>query len=154
MHSKVSDGLDDKLECLELQKPLDYYHWESHLDRTIPDGCSAYLPTSWLANELGLVRKSGSYLEYEADVLINARGQDDEKGVYCDKDLLDQYLLNNGLSCVWLFFSERASYPVDEKRGAPYRLIEGYAFLDAAGRLRAESWFEDLGKKKALSISA
>ncbi len=96
--------------------PVASYQWESHLDKTLPDGLSTYLPQRWFAEELGLISRSEDYrswmLKSGNEVFkVFRSGEDHQSGVVIDADVFDEYLATQELEAVWLFISERGAWP-------------------------------------------
>lgn len=96
--------------------PVAYYQWESHLDKTLPDGLSTYLPQRWFAEELGLVNRSEDYRSWKREngeevFKVFRSGEDHQSGVVIEADAFDEYLASHELEPVWLFIAERSAWP-------------------------------------------
>ena len=51
---KFADHIGRAPKGCEFAIPVANYHWEGHLDKTLPEGFSNYMPQKWFAEELGL----------------------------------------------------------------------------------------------------
>lgn len=115
--------------------PAYRYHWESHLDASLPEeGASALIPSPWLARAMAL-----SAEDYDASVYKNAASQivfigstlgEDGSSALVAKDALDHYLDANDLQCFWLFVGERNARPGGDNGNAAWRRSEGICWLE------------------------
>lgn len=113
------------------------YLWESHLDKTMPEGCSVYMPCPWLCKALGLKRAdetSTKYLDKKGEVSVVC-GHSPEEGQFVgiEAELFEQYLEENGYECLWIFLSERNTFLDGRIGGGAYRRIKGVSWRDGKG---------------------
>lgn len=121
------------------------YHWESHLDASLPEGFTTHLPSAWLANELGLrpdLDRIGVWLNGDdEDAFCEMRGN--EGGTVC---LLkeDEFEKIAGTDYTFLaqFIAERNAWPGGSNRHAAWRRSEGVCWRDGRG-INALSWSKD-----------
>ena len=114
--TKFSDDVWKTPDDCPIAIPVASYQWESHLDKTLPDGLSTYLPQRWFAEELGLISKSEDYRRWMTKsgrevFKVFRSGEDHQSGVVIDADLFDEYLAEQELESVWLFIAERSAWP-------------------------------------------
>lgn len=114
--TKLTDDIWKTPDDCPIAIPVASYQWESHLDKTLPDGLSTYLPQRWFAEELGLTNKSEDYRSWmhesgEEVFRVFRSGEDHQSGVVIDAGVLDEYLATQDLEPVWLFIAERSAWP-------------------------------------------
>ncbi len=95
--------------------PVAQYHWESHLDKTLPEGFTNYMPQKWFAKELG-VTMSPEGPQYWIDSAGNAVVQSQrpvghQTAVVIDEAALCQYAEKNQTEPVWIMIAERSTWP-------------------------------------------
>jgi len=142
--SEAPDGL-------KIAFPVFEYHWESHLDSSMPKGARARVPAPWLVTALELKPDSD-----DANVWHGPQGSisfihadlDEGTSVLLREDLLDQLMQNNNLACVWLFVGERGAWPGGSNKKATWRRSEGLCWLDRKNPTCAY-WQRDNGNRKA-----
>ncbi|HHK0243902.1 TPA: ATP-binding protein, partial [Pseudomonas aeruginosa] len=131
---------------LEVAFPCLKYHWESHLDASLPGGASAHLPAPWLANKLSITP-----MLLDPRVYVNALGKpqfvssmgpDDGSHAYIRQDIFERLLKDKDLACVWTFVAERGVWPGGGNSHAAWRRSEGVVWFER-GKPKMESWKED-----------
>jgi hypothetical protein len=133
--TKFTDHIWKTPEDCPIAIPVANYQWESHLDKTLPDGLSTYLPQRWFAEELGLVKRSEDYRSWmhasgEEVFRVFKSGKDYQSGVVIDADVFDRYLAMYELEPVWLFIAERSAWPIDENKHAQRPRFEAAIWRD------------------------
>lgn len=131
---------------LEVAFPCVKYHWESHLDASLPEGASAHLPAPWLANQLSITPMLSDPRVYVDALgkpqLICSMGPDDGSHAFIRQDIFERMLKEKGLACVWTFVAERGVWPGGGNSHAAWRRSEGVVWFER-GRPKMESWKED-----------
>jgi hypothetical protein len=131
---------------LEVAFPCVKYHWESHLDASLPEGASAHLPAPWLANQLSIAPMLSDPRVYVDALgkpqLICSMGPDDGSHAFIRQDIFERMLKEKGLACVWTFVAERGVWPGGGNSHAAWRRSEGVVWFER-GRPKMESWKED-----------
>ncbi|SMD00885.1 hypothetical protein [Primorskyibacter flagellatus] len=118
----------------EFAIPISNYHWESNLDKTLPDGFSNYMPQKWFADELG-VNMSGRGPQYFEDangntVLQSQRPCEHQTAVVIDEAVLLRYVDEHEVEPVWIMVAERNTWPGGVNDVSSYRRSEGAVWLD------------------------
>ncbi|MER9019784.1 hypothetical protein [Mesorhizobium sp. M0898] len=94
------------------------YHWESHLDGSLPEGASFQLPAPWLLKALDLEadpQRPGQFLDSQGIPTVVA-GRSHHK-VWCvaRRRPLLSLLAQDGLAPLWAGIGERSGYPHPER---------------------------------------
>jgi hypothetical protein len=129
--------------------PVSDYHWESHLDLTLPGGHRELLPSPWLMRKLGLrknLQLGGKYHDSHGEVrfMYGRRGMDGTVALF-KKDWFTAYLERESLEPVWLYLNERNSI-IGDMCGA-WRRTEGVAWMEG-NAVRAKTWHHDQTRKR------
>lgn len=101
---------------LEIARPVMEYHWESHLDASMPNGARTAMPSTWLATELSLVpsgARFGEFVNRDGELVFfdpSATRASSEVGLVKEKDFLEA-LAAKGLQCIWVVAGEKNSCP-------------------------------------------
>ncbi|OGQ97650.1 MAG: hypothetical protein A2521_04905 [Deltaproteobacteria bacterium RIFOXYD12_FULL_57_12] len=134
-------------EDLPIAFPVSKYTWESHLDASLPEGASAFLPSPWLAHQLGL-----SPVPTDVSVYRDAAGKHQFIGTQLEHDgssavinaeIFEKYLAQQEIACVWLFVAERNAWPGGHNNTATWRRTEGVCWLEEGRKPNAVVWHED-----------
>lgn len=137
---KFSDHLWKAPEDCEFAIPVTNYYWESHLDKSLPEGFSNYMPQKWFADELGLsMSEKGPHVwsDKSQNVVIQAhKSLEDQKAVVIKEEILQAYADQFRLEPVWLMIAERNTWPNGNNNESCWRRSEGVM------------WFEDGDWKK------
>ncbi|AQW70395.1 AAA family ATPase [Pseudomonas parafulva] len=136
---------------VEVAYPCFRYHWESHLDASLTDGAHALIPAPWLAKRLGLrpdhanpniyVGASGTPL------FVSGQSRDDGSHAFIDQDLFNTFLEEDGLSCIWVFVTERGAWPDGGNHHASWRRSEGIVW-HSKGKPQIHHWKRDTDKSE------
>ena len=133
-------------EEVEVAFPCFRYHWESHLDASMPEGAHALLPAPWLAHRLGLKPMSENLNAYVDDAgevrFVCGRSPGDGSYAFIHEELLQAFLEEDGLDCIWVFVAERAAWPGGENEHASRRRSDGVIWIDD-GRTRMDHRNDD-----------
>ena len=131
---KFSGHIGNAAISYEFAKPVVTYRWESHLDKSLQDGFSCYLPQKWLAEELELKmsRKEPLYWENcSGDIAIQSQHPSANQAVVVmDENLLRKFAEREQIEPVWIMIGERNSWPGDDNASACWRRSEGAIWLD------------------------
>jgi hypothetical protein len=131
--------------------PVYEYHWESHLDASLPEGCRAYVPAPWLISQLGLMphrQDASAYVDANHVIrFLGSRLNEDGLSVLIDADVFESFLVRQNLACVWAFIAERNAWPGGSNMLAAWRRSEGVAWREG-GRIRAIHWKNDTDLSK------
>lgn len=134
------NGPDD----FEFAIPVASYHWESHLDKTLPDGFSKLLPQKWFADELEIkmaVRYSNTWVNSEnREVLLSTYENDARSAIVIKKSTLLEYFEKFEVEPVWILISERNTWPNNNLFYG--RRSEATVWIDGEN-LRLSSWKKD-----------
>ncbi|AGS20882.1 hypothetical protein REMIM1_CH01038 [Rhizobium etli bv. mimosae str. Mim1] len=112
------------------------YHWERHLDASLPSGYSAYLPAPWLSQELNLkpdFTETGSWRDAENNIAFRQfSGEDGSVVALLSEDHLAATL---GGDCTFLtvMIAERNTWPGGNNYSAAWRRSEGVCWRDGRG---------------------
>lgn len=131
---------------LEVAFPCLQYHWESHLDASLPEGASAHLPAPWLAKQLSITPMLSDPRVYVDALgkpqLICSMGPDNSSHAYIRQDIFERLLKDKDLGCVWTFVAERGVWPGGGNSHAAWRRSEGVVWFER-GKPKMKSWMED-----------
>ena len=127
--------------------PVASYQWERHLDKTLPDGLSTYLPQRWFAEELGLDSRSEDYRSWMSKsgkevFKVFRSGEYHQSGVVIDADVFDEYLAEQKLEAVWLFIAERSAWPNGDNEVANRPRFEAAIWRDGKD-WKSLNWVRD-----------
>jgi hypothetical protein len=132
-------------ERMQVAFPVFTYHWESHLDASMPNGSRAVLPAPWLANALSLqpvMNDATTWLDLAGSASFLSVEFNHGRSVLIRDDLLTELTQNNSLACIWVFVAERAAWPGGDNKRASWRRSEGVCWLDEKTPKRVQ-WHRD-----------
>lgn len=133
-------------EDLELAIPVADYHWESHLDKTLPEGFSRHLPHKWFADELGLKmadRNANLWMNSNDDpVLISVYESEGRSTVVIDEKTFVDYASQFNMEPVWIMIAERSAWPSGGNDSFKGRRAEAVAWYDN-NKLIKRGWKRD-----------
>lgn len=123
------------------------FRWESHLDKSLPEGASAYLPAPWLAKKLQLVPNPDDlscYVDAHGTCrFVSLQSKKNECwAAFIDKGLFYEFLRNHNLECVWICVSERNAFPGGMGMSGSWRRAEGLAWRKGK-KLTSIKWTRD-----------
>jgi hypothetical protein len=137
----------ETLEGVGLAFPVFRYHWESHMDGSLPNGFNTHLPAPWLAKELKLtpkLNKTGCWTAPNGEtVFIEIAGEKSGSLCLLRKDFAAQ-LLGDDLCILWLLIAERNAWPGGSNDNAAWRRSEGLCWHDGKN-LKTVTWKRDNG---------
>ncbi|MFN3239058.1 MAG: hypothetical protein ACE37D_18660, partial [Pseudomonadales bacterium] len=109
--------------------PVARFYWESHLDKTVPEGYGTYLPQRWLAESLGIIMSESStrsWTDRRGEELIKVLKPVEQKSaVLIREDTLTEFCEKNELDPVWLLIGERNTWPSSDNNQSCWRRSEG-----------------------------
>lgn len=121
------------------------YHWEHHLDATLPRGCSMEVPTPWLMNELQLTadpRVPGVFRNGGGVATIVSKNKDGASFCVARRDALEAVMINHGVVPVWVGIGERGAWPDPTINAGPNRRWNG-VLLGESGGAEYDIWADD-----------
>lgn len=114
--------------------PTVNYHWESHLDKSLPDGFSNYMPQKWFADELELSlshKDPSKWLNKNGDVVIQAQEPfEHQTAVVIDDEALHDYVSKFDIEPMWVMIAERNTWPNGNNRESCWRRSEGIVWRE------------------------
>lgn len=126
--------------------PVVEYCWESQLDASLPDGARSYIPSPWLARQVGLVPKPktpGVWLgPTGVPAYISYSGARSNHCVLLDANTVDAISDEGTTSTIWFLIAERNAWPGGHNANAAWRRTEGICW-GRDGKLRSVTWHED-----------
>ena len=142
---KFSDRMWSNSENFEFAIPVADYHWERHLDKTLPNGFSSYLPQKWFADELRLNMVDASARSWKDSknhtVLISATESENRSAIVIDEKTFLNYANESNLKPVWIMISERSAWLKGNDGNFSKRRSEAVAWKDG------EKWKHHRWKK-------
>jgi hypothetical protein len=96
--------------------PVERYLWESHLDRSMPEGARGQILAPWIMDDerLRLSPHCPNLIESAAGETIGWCGQErNNSGLVVSQDWFSDFLRRANLECVWITVGERQAW--DEK---------------------------------------
>ncbi len=114
--------------------PVVKYLWEGHLDKTLPDGFSNFMPQKWFADELDLTM-SPTGPQYWADldeniVIQSQRPSWTQTAVVINETVLRRYAAKQEVDLVWLMIAGRTVWPCGDNNESRWRRSEGVSWFD------------------------
>lgn len=114
--------------------PVAHYHWESHLDKTLPEGFTNYMPQKWFAEELGLTMSSEGpqyWIDNAGNTVVQSqRPVSHQTAVVIDEAALRRYADERQIEPVWIMIAERNTWPRGANDESCWRRSEGAVWLD------------------------
>ena len=143
---KFSKRVWDMPDDLEIAIPVADYHWESHLDKTLPEGFSRHLPHKWFSDELGLKiadRNANSWMNSNDDpVLFSVSESEGRSTVVIDEETFVDYASQFNMEPVWIMIAERSAWPSGGNDSFRGRRAEAVAWYDN-NKLIKRGWKHD-----------
>ena len=132
---------------LRFAVPIADYQWENHLDKTLPNGFSKYLPQKWFLDELELRmtdKNASSWINSEGHVVLISVSESEEKStVVIEEETIVNYASQFNMEPVWIMIAERNAWPSGGNDGFRGRRAEAVAWYDSK-KLRKRGWKQDL----------
>jgi hypothetical protein len=146
---KFSESMYNAPSGCDFAIPIADYGWESHLDKSLPDGFSQYMPQKWFADELKIAmsdHQSNIWLDSEGDITLQAsKAFTKNKVVVIDNDAFDSYLSKFEVEPVWLMIAERSHWPNGGNKGFSGRRAEGLLWREADSWKKVD-WKKDTNR--------
>ncbi|APR65967.1 hypothetical protein CN03_02915 [Thalassolituus oleivorans] len=143
---KFSEPLWESPEGCEFAVPVANYCWESHLDKSLPNGFSVYLPQKWFADELGISmseKEPHIWLDKSQNVIVQAHQTiENRTAIVIKEETLLAYTRDFELEPVWLMIAERNTWPNGNNSGSCWRRSEGVMWLEN-GVWKESGWNKD-----------
>lgn len=148
-NEKLSEHLwGSPSECV-FMNPVVNYHWERHLDKSLQNGFSSYMPQVWFANELGLSMLSNdhnNWVDSEGRIVIQTiKPFDHQTVVVIDEDVLNSYAKKFKIEPVWLMTAERNTWPNGSNNESCWRRSEGVKWFNGVSWIK-KSWNKDTNR--------
>ncbi|MEL4339396.1 hypothetical protein AAEH92_01590 [Shewanella xiamenensis] len=126
--------------------PLVNYHWERHLDKSLPEGFSNYMPQKWFADELELTlshNEPNKWLNKHGDVVIQAQEPfEHQTAVVIDDEALHDYVSKFDIEPMWVMIAERNTWPNGNNDESCWRRSEGIVWRER-GTWQKVAWNKD-----------
>jgi hypothetical protein len=143
---KFSECLWNAPEECTFAVPTVNYLWESHLDKSLPDGFSNYMPKKWFADELELSlshNEPNKWLNKHGDVVIQAQQPfDHQTAVVIDDEALHDYVSKFDIEPMWVMVAERNTWPNGNNDESCWRRSEGIVWREG-GAWQKVAWNKD-----------
>ncbi|MCK7631427.1 hypothetical protein MZ018_04570 [Shewanella sp. JNE10-2] len=143
---KYAGRSSDAPKGCEFAIPVVNYHWESHLDKSLPEGFSLYMPQKWLADELKVSMSEKNphlWIDNLGSIVVQSNSSFEEQtSVIIDEDALNSYSENFGVEPVWLMIAERSAYPNGSNKNFYGRRAEGIVWKEN-GCWKQVEWNKD-----------
>jgi len=140
------DSLSGAPEGCEYTIPICRYLWESHLDKSLPNGFSMFMPQKWFADKLKVSMSSShphQWLNNLGHIVVQTNSTSEEKNaVIVDESILNSYAEDNGIEPVWLMIAERNSFPNGSNTEFCGRRAEGVVWCEN-GEWKQLGWNKD-----------
>jgi len=118
----------------EFAIPIAHYHWESHLDKTLPEDFTNYMPQKWFAEELGLTMSSEGpqcWIDSAGNTVVKSqRPVSHQTAVVIDEATLRRYAEESPIEPVWIMIAERNTWPRGVNNESCWRRSEGAVWFD------------------------
>ncbi|PMJ60315.1 hypothetical protein [Vibrio splendidus] len=143
---KFSECLWDGPDECTFAIPTVNYHWESHLDKSLPDGFSNYMPQKWFADELELSMSEGEpnkWLNKHGNVVMQAQEPfEHQTAVVIDQETLNYYVSKFDIEPIWIMIAERNTWPNGDNDESCWRRSEGIVWREGETWQRI-AWNQD-----------
>ena len=143
---KFSECISGTNDEFEFAIPLANYHWENHLDKSLPNGFSNYMPQKWFSDELKLSMhqsKPQAWQNILGDVVIQYHNPfKRNKAVVIDEKSLQLYTEKFEVEPLWLMIAERNTWPNGDNDESCWRRSEGAVWLEN-GKWKKIGWNKD-----------
>jgi hypothetical protein len=140
---------------MEVAFPVFNYHWESHLDASLPEGARGNVPAPWLADGIPLFPdpiEATVWRDRQGNVkFIDADLGEGGATVILKEESLHGLLRDRKLACVWLFVGERGVWPGGNNQRATWRRSEAVCWLHGS-RYLFSYWNRDNGNRKVQRV--
>lgn len=134
-----------KSSC-KYSNPVANYHWESHMDKTLPGGFSVYLPERWLTKDLGISLKDDSTRSWVdtngLEIIKTSPPIKGRSAVLIREDALLDYCAKEEVTPIWLLIGERNTWLGGMNDESCWRRSEG-AWKEENGEWKHIAWNHD-----------
>ena len=131
---KFGTQIWDTPDACKFAIPVARYHWESHLDKSLPDGFTMDMPQMWFAQELDLSLSSENPQMWQdaSDNCVIQTGRLDlyHTVVVMDENKLKNYLKKFDVEPVWIMIAERNTWPEGHNQESCWRRSTGVIRLE------------------------
>lgn len=143
---KFSEWLWDAPDDCKFAVPIAHYLWESHLDKSLPNGCSNYMPQKWFADELELSMSKdepNKWLNKLGNIVVQAKEPfEHQTVVVIDEETLNYYSNKFDIEPVWIMIAERNTWPNGDNDESCWRRSEGVVWREG-GVWQKVAWNKD-----------
>ncbi|MEM5527340.1 hypothetical protein WN093_00795 [Gammaproteobacteria bacterium AS21] len=145
-NEKNKETLSNAPKGCEFTIPVTHYLWESHLDKSLPEGFSMYMPQRWFAEELKVsmsIKSPQQWLnELGNTVVQTSTTSEGRDAVLIDESELNSYAENFGIEPIWILIAERSSFPNGSNSEFCGRRSEGVIWREN-GQVKELGWNKD-----------
>jgi hypothetical protein len=146
---KYAERSSDAPKGCEFAIPVVNYLWESHLDKSLPEGFSLYMPQKWLADELKVSmseKNPHQWIDNLGSIVVQSNSSFEEQtSVIIDEDALNSFSEDFGVEPVWLMIAERSAFPNGSNKNFCGRRAEGVVWKEN-GCWKQVEWNKDTKK--------
>jgi hypothetical protein len=124
-------------------RPAVCYQWESHLDGSLPNGVSLYVPAPWILELLVLKPapgRLGVYIDNSGCPAIVAGATPKNSYLLIRRDKLDELEKAAALAPVWALLGERQAWPSQAKMDLGFAIRFNGLQWSHRGKLRTSVW--------------
>ncbi|MFT3688991.1 hypothetical protein [Paenirhodobacter sp.] len=122
------------------------YHWESHLDRSMPTGLEFQVPSAWLVRALQLnpnPSRPGVFENSDGRAVIVCGCGGDSILCAVRREEIDTLLASEGLDPMWIGIGERSTYPREGSGARFHRRRWNGILLPSQLSAPVSFWVED-----------
>ena len=127
------------------------FHWESHIDASLPEGHSTYLPRQWVIEELKLEidrETDGQWRNDSGEIVLRTlKGKDSGVVSILRSDQIKR-LLQKDYMLIFAYIAERNAWPGGSNGLACWRRSEGLCWFEDE-QSKVISWYRDTDKSKS-----
>ena len=146
---KIMDTFFLKSKELEFIIPTACFYWEEHIDKSLPNGFTRFMPTKWFAEELGISicpSDSGTWIDQNKKRIIQSINlSNGQRVVAIDEETFLNYAENREYKPVWLLIGRRTVWPNGNNDNCCWRNSIGGAWIENK-MINKIHWTEDQQK--------
>lgn len=143
---KFSERLWDDPNEYTFAVPTVNYLWESHLDKSLPDGFSNYMPQRWLVDELEIAmseNEPNKWLNKHGNVVIQAQEPfENQTVIVIDEETFNDYVGKFDIEPMWVMIAERNTWLNGDNDESCWRRSEGVVWREG-GAWQKIAWNKD-----------
>lgn len=134
-------------------RPVAHYRWEGHLDISLQNGSSVYIPNPWMSSKLDLrpdlsdVGRFVSEVDSRAVFIDPTIGTSDSSAALIDKARFLDFLGRENLECLWIIAGERNAQPSGKLGDYSCRSFAG-VYRWTKRQWTGDKWYKDEGRQK------